>query len=276
MKTKGLVLLISGTSGAGKNTIIQGMLNQDGYKFISSYTTRERRDVDTPDQYQYITVKEFEEKIKSNEIFEYDMFNNNYYGTSRKLFSDGLKDAQVVMKDISVMGYKNIEEELGDELDIVAVFLTQSKKVLRQRLVDRGESPERIKNRLKLYHKEQAQIPNYDYVIKNEAYLDTLDMVTKIAEIGLGKTTILPIKSCSSISAKKIDNIATKLEKGKKMKPIKLALVEGKVYIVDGIHRYLASLKTGKNIVKKFVNVTPKIEDINKEEWDKVVDSYKA
>ena len=276
MKTKGLVLLISGTSGAGKNTIIQGMLNQDGYKFISSYTTRERRDVDTPNQYQYITVQEFEEKIKSNEIFEYDMFNNNYYGTSRKLFSDGLKDADVVMKDISVMGFKNIEEELGDELNITAVFLTQTKKELRQRLIGRGESPEKIKNRLKLYKKEQAQIPNYNYVIFNDVYLDTLDKVTKIAEIGLGKTELLPTKSCAKISAKKIDSIATKLEKGKIFKPIKIALVNGQVYIVDGIHRYLASLKTGKNIVKEFVNVTPKIEDVNKEEWNKVVDSYKA
>lgn len=276
MKTKGLVLLISGTSGAGKNTIIQGMLNQDGYKFISSYTTRERRDVDTPNQYQYITVQEFEEKIKSNEIFEYDMFNNNYYGTSRKLFSDGLKDADVVMKDISVMGFKNIEEELGNELNITAVFLTQTKKELRQRLIGRGESPEKIKNRLKLYKKEQAQIPNYNYVIFNDVYLDTLDKVTKIAEIGLGKTELLPTKSCAKISAKKIDSIATKLEKGKVFKPIKIALVNGQVYIVDGIHRYLASLKTGKNIVKEFVNVAPKIEDINKEEWDKVVDSYKA
>ncbi len=276
MKTKGLVLLISGTSGAGKNTIIQGMLNQDGYKFISSYTTRERRDVDTPNQYQYITVQEFEEKIKSNEIFEYDMFNNNYYGTSRKLFSDGLKDADVVMKDISVMGFKNIEEELGDELNITAVFLTQTKKELRQRLIGRGESPEKIKNRLKLYKKEQAQIPNYNYVIFNDVYLDTLDKVTKIAEIGLGKTELLPTKSCAKISAKKIDSIATKLEKGKVFKPIKIALVNGQVYIVDGIHRYLASLKTGKNIVKEFVNVTPKIEDVNKEEWGKVVDSYKA
>lgn len=276
MKTKGLVLLISGTSGAGKNTIIQGMLNQDGYKFISSYTTRERRDVDTPNQYQYITVQEFEEKIKSNEIFEYDMFNNNYYGTSRKLFSDGLKDADVVMKDISVMGFKNIEEELGDELNITAVFLTQTKKELRQRLIGRGESPEKIKNRLKLYKKEQAQIPNYDYVIFNDVYLETLDKVTKIAEIGLGKTELLPTKSCANISAKKIDSIATKLEKGKVFKPIKIALVNGQVFIVDGIHRYLASLKTGKNIVKEFVNVTPKIEDVNKEEWDKVVDSYKA
>ena len=276
MKTKGLVLLISGTSGAGKNTIIQGMLNQDGYKFISSYTTRERRDVDTPNQYQYITVQEFEEKIKSNEIFEYDMFNNNYYGTSRKLFSDGLKNADVVMKDISVMGFKNIEEELGDELNITAVFLTQTKKELRQRLIGRGESPEKIRNRLKLYKKEQAQIPNYNYVIFNDVYLDTLDKVTKIAEIGLGKTELLPTKSCAKISAKKIDSIATKLEKGKIFKPIKIALVNGQVYIVDGIHRYLASLKTGKNIVKEFVNVTPKIEDVNKEEWDKVVDSYKA
>ncbi len=276
MGKKGLVLLISGTSGVGKNTLIRGMLDKDGYKFISSYTTRARRDGDTPDQYQYITKEEFEEKIKSNEIFEYDIFNDQYYGTSRKLFLDGLKKANVVLKDISVMGYKNIAEELGDQMQISAVFLTASKKVLKDRLVNRGEKPEKIKNRMKLYKKEQSQIPNYDYVINNNDYLTTLDIMLKISEIGLGKAQLIPTEDYTKISAKKIDKFAEKLEKGKYLKPIKVTLYENEIYIVEGIHRYLASLKTGKNVVKDFVYDVNVNTDINKEEWDKIIASYKA
>ncbi|MBR2467571.1 MAG: ParB N-terminal domain-containing protein [Clostridia bacterium] len=276
MKLKGLVLLISGTGGAGKNTIIQGMLSEEGYKFISSYTTRERRDVDTPNQYQYISKEEFEEKIKTNEIFEYDMFNNNYYGTSRKLFTDGLKEANVVLKDISVMGYKNIEDELGDQMNIMSVFLTETKSVLKNRLVNRGEAPEKIKNRLRLYKKEQAQIPNYHFVIRNNVYLNTLEKMMKLAEFGLGNATLVPTLDHTKVSAKKIDKLASKLEKGKHLKSIKVALHENQIYIVDGVHRYLASLKTGKNVVKQFVDELPLNLSANKEEWAKIFESYKA
>lgn len=274
MKKNGLVMLISGTGGVGKNTLIQGLLGKDGYKFISSYTTREPRDGDAPNQYQYITVPEFEQKIKTNEIFEYDIFNGNYYGTSKKLFFDGLDEANVVLKDISVMGYTNILEELGNDLSILSVFLTENKSVLKQRLINRGEKPERIKNRLKLYKKEQAQIHNYDYVIKNSVYLSTLDKMFKIVELGMGKAKLLPTKEYTNLSAKKIDKIAMKLEKNKPVKPIKIALFENEVYIVDGLHRYLASLKTGKNVVKQFVDETPTNTKTNLEEWDKIVKAY--
>lgn len=275
MKKDGLVLFVSGTGGVGKNTLIQGLLAKDGYKFISSYTTREPRESDTPNQYQYISVAEFEEKIKTNEIFEYDMFNGNYYGTSRKLFIDGLNEAKVVMKDISVLGNKNIIEKLGDEVNFLSVFLTASKKVLKQRLVDRNEKPEKIKNRLALYNKEQAQIPNYNYVITNNVYLDTLDKLTKLCEVGLGEARLLPTKEYSKLSAKKIDKLAAKLESGKYLKPIKVALYKNEIYIVKGVHRYLASLKTGINVVKEFIDCEPVISETDLEEWDKIVKAYK-
>lgn len=275
MKKDGLVMLISGTGGAGKNTLIQGLLGNDDFKFISSYTTRERREGDAKNQYQYISVAEFENKLKTGEIFEYDLFNDNYYGTSKNLFFDGLDEAKVVLKDISVMGYKNIVEKLGDNLEIVAVFLTERKSVLKQRLINRGEKPERIKNRLKLYKKEQSQIPYYNYCIKNDVYLNSLDKLFAISEIGLNKKMLLPTKEYTNLSAKKIDKLASKLENGKLLKPIKVALFNGEVYIISGIHRYLASLKTGKNVVKKFVDEVPKNTKTNLEEWQKIVKAYK-
>lgn len=275
MKKEGLVLFVSGSSGVGKNTLIQGLLAKDGYKFISSYTTRPRRDSDNPNQYQYITVPEFEAKIKSNEILEYDIFNENYYGTSRKMFIDGLNEAKVVMKDITVLGHKNIVEKMGDEVNLLSVFLTADKGTLKQRLVDRGEKPEKIKARLELYKKEQAQIPNYDYVIVNNVYLKSLEKLEKLCEVGLGNARLLPTKEYTKLSAKKIDKLASKLESGKTLKPIKVSLFNNEIYIVEGVHKYLASLKTNKNVVKQFVEVEPKNTETNLEEWDKIVKAYK-
>ena len=274
MKKEGLVLFVSGSSGVGKNTLIHGLLAKEGYKFISSYTTRAPRESDAPNQYQYISVADFEAKIKSNEILEYDIFNENYYGTSRKMFIDGLNEANVVLKDITVLGHKNIVEKMGDEVNLLSVFLTEDKKVLKQRLTDRGEKPEKIKARLSLYKKEQSQIYEYDYVIKNTVYLKSLEKMEKLCEIGLGKARLLPYKEYNKLSAKKIDKYAAKLEQGKTLKSIKVALYNNEIYIVDGVHRYLASLKTGKNVVKEFVEVAPKNTNANLEEWDKIVKSY--
>ncbi len=274
MKKEGLVLFVSGSSGVGKNTLIQGLLAKEGYKFISSYTTRAPRESDAPNQYQYISVADFEAKIKSNEILEYDIYNENYYGTSRKMFIDGLNDAKVVMKDVTVLGHKNIVEKMGNEVNLLSVFLTADKKVLKQRLTDRGEKPEKIKARLELYKKEQSQIPNYDFVIKNTVYLKSLEKLEKLCEVGLGNARLLPTKEYNKLSAKKIDKHAAKLEQGKILKPIKVAMFEGEIYIVDGVHRYLASLKTGKNVVKEFVDITPKNTKTNLEEWDKIVKAY--
>lgn len=274
MKKEGLVLFVSGSSGVGKNTLIHGLLAKEGYKFISSYTTRAPRESDAPNQYQYISVAEFEAKIKSNEILEYDIFNEHYYGTSRKMFIDGLNEANVVLKDITVLGHKNIVEKMGDEVNLLSVFLTEDKKVLKQRLIDRGEKPEKIKARLSLYKKEQAQIVEYDYLIKNTVYLKSLEKMEKLCEIGLGNARLLPYKEYNKLSAKKIDKYAAKLDQGKTLKSIKVALYNNEIYIVDGVHRYLASLKTGKNVVKEFVEVTPKNTNTNLEEWDKIVKSY--
>ena len=86
---------------------------------------------------------------------------------------------------------------------------------------------------------------------------------------------LLPTKEYTNLSAKKIDKLASKLENGKLLKPIKVALFNGEVYIISGIHRYLASLKTGKNVVKQFVDEIPKNTKTNLEEWQKIVKAYK-
>ena len=274
MKDNKFIMLVSGTGGVGKNTLINGILNNDNIEFISSYTTRQKRETDKKNQYNFITKEEFEAKIKSGEIFEYDIFNNQYYGTSKLMFSEGLKNNDVVVKDMSILGCRNLKEAMGQDYRIVTVFLTESKKVLKQRLIDRGEKPERIKNRLALYKKEQAAMINYNYAIKNTIYNLSIEKLEALMRVETNSDIIYPCKDYSKITAKKIDKFALKLEHGKTLKPIKVALIDKKIFIVDGVHRYLASLKTGKNVCKQFVEYTGEKFDFNLDEWKKIVNAY--
>ena len=274
MKENRFILLVSGTGGVGKNTLINGLLGRNDAKFISSYTTRQRRDTDNKDQYQYITKQEFESKIKSGEIFEYDMFNSEYYGTAKALFSNALKEKPVVIKDISILGVTNCKEAMQEEHSIISVFLTEDKKVIKQRLIDRGEKKERIKNRLALYNKEQAARFKFDFIIKNSNYNKSIAKLEAIINFGKNIDIIYPYKNYTKLNTKKIDKYAFKLEKGKDLKPIQVALIDNKIYIVDGMHRYLASLKTGKNVSKQFIECEKQKFEFNLDEWKKIVASY--
>lgn len=273
MKNK-FIMLISGTAGVGKNTLINGIVGSGKAKFISSYTTRERRETDNKDQYQYISKQEFEDKLKTGEIFEYDMFNSKYYGTAKSLFTNALSENAVVIKDISVLGVTNCREALESEFSIISVFLTENKSVLKQRLIERGETKERIKNRLKLYKKEQAARFKFDFIIKNSNYNKSQEELDAIINYGTGVDIIYPYKNYTKLSAKKIDKFAFKLERGKQIKPIKVAIINNKIYIVDGVHRYLAGLKAGKIVAKQFVDCKTTKFDFNLDEWKKIVSSF--
>ena len=275
MEQNRFIMLMSGTGGVGKRTLIQGLLSRDDIKLISSFTTRERRETDTIDRYQYISKDEFEEKIKSGEIFEYDIFNNSdYYGTSKSLFKNAIAEKPVVLKDISVLGYANCKEALSNDYNIISVFITEKKSVIKQRLIDRGERKDRIKNRLAIYKKEQSHADEYDFLIKNSNYNRSIDKLNAIIDYGVNGDIIYPTKNYTKLIAKKIDRYAARFATNKKIKPIKVALIDGKIYIVDGVHRYLAALKTGKNIVKRFVEMPVLKFDFDKDEWRKIVESY--
>ena len=275
MEQNRFIMLMSGTGGVGKRTLIQGLLSRDDIKLISSFTTRERRETDTIDRYQYISKDEFEEKIKSGEIFEYDIFNNSdYYGTSKSLFKNAIAEKPVVLKDISVLGYANCKEALSNDYNIISVFITEKKSVIKQRLIDRGERKDRIKNRLAIYKKEQSHADEYDFLIKNSNYNRSIDKLNAIIDYGVNGDIIYPTKNYTKLIAKKIDRYAARFATNKKIKPIKVALIDGKIYIVDGVHRYLAALKTGKNVVKRFVEMPVLKFDFDKDEWRKIVESY--
>lgn len=271
-----LVVFVSGSSGSGKNTVINKLLeNNKSYGFITSYTTRAMREGDVEGKnYYFVTKEQFENKIKEGDMLEFDLFSDNYYGIGKEAIAKKLTECDVALKDLTVAGVKNSKERVKDN-KIVSFFFTVEKKELIERLKKRGEK--RIKERMKFYTREQKRMFDSDYVIKNVNLDDTLKVIKTLIDTEQTNKTYLPTKSCQEVLDKKVNKYVNKFNKGKKVKPIEIAIKAGKVYIVDGVHRYLASLKCGKHICKVVLNNEDVVvsEDLDVKEWNKIVKMYK-
>lgn len=171
---KGKFIVISGPSGVGKGTICNKLLNEVNAWYSVSTTTRERREGEEDGiNYFFITKKEFENKIKNNEFLEYNIYNGNYYGTSREIVLEKINQGINVFSEIDVNGGHNIKKIFPDALLIY--IAPPSMEELRKRLIERGtDSEEVINNRLKIAEEEMKEIDFYDYVVIN----DDLDKAT--------------------------------------------------------------------------------------------------
>ena len=270
-----LIAFVSGSSGSGKNTVINKLVEQnENYGFLTSYTTREMRPTDVEGKnYHFISKEEFESKIKEGDMLEFDFFSNNYYGIGKEAIAKKLEQHQVVLKDVTVAGVKNTKEKIKDE-KIISFFFTADKKVLIERLKNRGEK--NIKNRMKFYKNEQKRMYDSDYVIHNIDFEQTMSNIKTLIELELQGKYLLPTVSCQQILEKRINKYVNKFNKNKKVKPVTIAIQNGKVYIVDGVYRYLASLKCGKHICKILLNNqhVDVAKDLDVKEWNKIVKMY--
>lgn len=177
-----MLVILSGVSGSGKDTIKKEIIKRmDNVKTIPSLTTRAPRENDVPGEtYIFISKEEFEEKIKNNEIYEYDIHHNNYYGTSKKILSDKAQTG-IIIKDIDVNGTEKLKETLKD-IKIVTIFLRVPKEELRHRLENRIDKPSEgeIILRLNRFDYEESKISLYDYVLKNDNLEKTVGVIEEI------------------------------------------------------------------------------------------------
>ena len=181
-----MLVILSGVSGAGKDTIKKELMKRDS-RIISlpSYTSRKPREGEEEGvQYHFITKEEFEKKIKDNEFYEYDLHHENYYGTSRKLMNDKIASGKIIVKDIEVNGTENLIKLLKNETKLVTIFLKVEKEELRKRLIERGDnlSEDEIRLRLGRLDYEESKIGLYDYVIKNDDLEKTVQIIMTIIE----------------------------------------------------------------------------------------------
>ena len=165
---KGRFIVISGPSGVGKGTICNKLINELNAWYSVSTTTRSPRAGEVEGvNYYFITKDEFENRIRNNEFLEYNLYNGNYYGTSKEMVINKINEGINVFSEIDVNGARNIKKIFPDALLIY--IAPPSMEVLKERLMGRGtESIDRINERLKIAEEEMKQINFYDYVVIND------------------------------------------------------------------------------------------------------------
>ena len=177
-----MLVILSGVAGAGKDTIKKEIVKRmENVKSIPSLTSRAPREGDIPGEtYIFLSKEEFEEKIRIDEIYEYDIHHNHYYGTSKKILNDASKTG-IIIKDIDVNGTQILKETLKD-IKIVTIFLRVPKDELRHRLENRIDKPSEgeIILRLNRFDYEESKINLYDYVLKNDDLEKTVNIIEEI------------------------------------------------------------------------------------------------
>jgi len=166
---QGLLVVLSGPSGSGKDTVLGELCKTaDNLELSVSLTSRERRPWEFDGTHYYFVTREyFEEKISAGEILEYTLYNGNYYGTPKASIDEWLGLGKTVILKIEVEGAANIRAIYPD---CVSVFLLPpSLEVLSQRLFRReSEKEDEIARRTAIARREIARAGDYDYVILND------------------------------------------------------------------------------------------------------------
>lgn len=181
-KKRGLLIVISGPSGVGKDTLIREYMKTNEAFLSISATTREIRgnEKDGVDYY-FLSREEFEKRIKDNDFLEYAIYNNCYYGTPKSKIEEILNEGKDVFLVIEVQGGLQIKEKIKDS--VLIFILPPSLEILEERLRNReSDSDDMIENRLKIALNEIEISKKYDYTIINNDINNAVDKIGLIIE----------------------------------------------------------------------------------------------
>lgn len=169
MKHKGILMVVSGFSGAGKGTLMRRLLETyDNYALSISMTTRSPRDGERDGvEYFFSTKEEFEKKISEGGLIEYASYCDNYYGTPKAYVEEQLLSGKDVILEIEIQGALKIREQFPEAL---LLFVTPPGiGELKNRLTARGtETEEVIHKRLLRAGEEAKGIEAYDFLVVND------------------------------------------------------------------------------------------------------------
>ena len=169
MNKEGILIGVSGFSGAGKGTIMKALLERyDNYALSISATTRNPRPGEEEGKaYFFKTTEEFEKMIAKDDLIEYAMYVGNYYGTPKAYVEEQLRAGKDVILEIEIQGALKVKEKFPNTL---LLFVTPpSAEELRKRLEGRGtETQEVIDGRMKRAIEEAEYMDQYDYLVVND------------------------------------------------------------------------------------------------------------
>ncbi len=179
---RGLMLVLSSPSGAGKSTISRAILARDsGITMSVSVTTRPKRPGEVAGRdYRFVDVADFNLMVNRRELLEYAKVFDNYYGTPAAPVMEALDGGQDVLFDIDWQGTQQIAENAGE--DLVSVFiLPPSTADLERRLTNRAQDPpEVVARRMGKASDEMSHYAEYDYIIVNRDIEESVRNVTAI------------------------------------------------------------------------------------------------
>jgi len=181
---RGLMLVISSPSGAGKSTIARTLLETDKQIGLSvSVTTRQRRPSEVEGvHYHFKSVREFERLRDSDSLLEWAEVHGNFYGTPREPVEQAMSEGRDMLFDIDWQGAQQLQQKM--QADVVSIFvLPPTMTELQSRLHRRAEDSEDvIQMRLANSRAEIAHWREYDYVIVNDDLNAALDAVQSIVK----------------------------------------------------------------------------------------------
>lgn len=182
MSNKGVIVVISGFSGAGKGTIVGRLMEKynDKYSLSISATTRNPRPGEEHGKhYFFISKEEFENMIENEQLVEYAQYVGNYYGTPKEYVETKLNAGQNVILEIEIQGALKIKKKFPDTK---LLFVTApSAEILKERLVGRGtETLDVVNARLSRAYEESLGVEEYDYLVVNDVLDEAVDLIDNI------------------------------------------------------------------------------------------------
>lgn len=179
--TKGSLIVISGPSGSGKDSICERLkeYNNNFWVSISCTTRKPRMGEENGTSYFFISKDEFEDKISNNEFLEYAVYNGEYYGTPKEKINKYLDNGIDVLLVIEVQGALKIKKVVPGAIFIFIMPPTMKDIIVRLR--KRGtETTDKIIDRFKKAYKEINEVSKYNYVVVNDELHEAVKKVNSI------------------------------------------------------------------------------------------------
>lgn len=178
MIKKGLLIVLSGPSGAGKGTICKALLKRNDYWLSISATTRApRAGEENGKSYYFIKREEFEKRVENGDFLEHAEVYGNYYGTPKSSVIETLNSGKDVILEIDIQGALKIKDNYPEGLFIF--ILPPTMEELKNRIIGRGsETQESLITRFKSAYQEITYVSKYSYAVFN----DTVEEAAKKIE----------------------------------------------------------------------------------------------